>query len=146
MTRKKSTRSAESYVGNTPGAKKRQRSNLVPGNTWAKMQRKELKLDCWWWTLPLTDIQIIYETNVNDRYENIPKEELKSEDFLDNVWWDSLTVEEKEKIVKDVRRAFGGDTEGHKKLQDERLEEEIKLEKLADEKGRTANDIQKVST
>ena len=141
MSRKKSTRSAESYVGNTEEAKKRQRSNLVPGNTWAKMHRKELRLDCWWWTLPLFDIRAIYEILVNDRmYDSIPKEELKSEDFLDNVWWDSLPVENKEKIVKEVRNAFGGDEEDHKKLQDERLEEEIKLEKLADEKGDNNNE------
>lgn len=135
MTRKKSTRSAESYTGNTEQAKINQRRNLIPGNTWDKKHRKELRINCWWWTLPLTDIQSIYEVVVNDRYENIPKEELKSEDFLDDVWWDSLTVENKEKILKDVRRAFGGDEEDHKKRQDKLLEEQIKEEKLADEKG-----------
>jgi len=139
MNRKKSTRSAESYVGNTPEAKRKQRRNLVPGNTWAKMHRKELRIDCWWWTLPLVDIQCIYEIHINDRVsDDTPKEELKSEDFLDNVWWDGLKVEQKEKIVKWWDSVFGEeDIKKHRKDQDERLEEEIEKEKLEIEKVRS---------
>ena len=138
---RKSERSAESYTGNTEEAKKRQRANLIPGNVWAKKHRKELRLNCWWWTISLIDMQYIYEVYVNDRLSyDVLKEELKSEDFLDDEWWEKLTIENKEYIVKWMRSVFGGDEEDHKKRQDKLLEEQIKEEKLADEKGGNNNE------
>lgn len=128
-------RSAESYTGNTEEAKKRQRANLIPGNRWDKRRRKEMRLDCWWWTFPLGNIQDIYEIWTNDRgFEDTPKDELKDEEFIDK-WWDNLTIENKEVIVKNCEGAYRAkDEEEHKRLIEKLLEEQIKEEKLADEK------------
>ncbi|MBA7543689.1 hypothetical protein ES705_36026 [subsurface metagenome] len=132
MSRKKSTRSAESYTGNTEAAKINQRKNLVPGNAWDRKKRKELKLNCWWWTLPLGNMQDIYEMRVNGRtIEDTPKSELKSEDFLDDVWWENLKIEDKEYIIKICDRTYRAEDEKlHIGLIDKLLEEEIKKEKL----------------
>jgi len=129
-------RSAESYTGNTPEAKKRQRANLVPGNAWDKRRRKELKLNCWWWTLPLGNIQDIYEMWTNERgIEDTPKDELRDEEFLD-VWWENLELGKKEFIVKNCEGTYRAeDEEKHKKLIDKLLEEQIEEEKLGLEKG-----------
>ena len=130
-------RSAESYTGNTEEAKRRQRANLIPGNVWDKKHRKELRLNCWWWTLPLGNIQDIYELCENKRsLEDTPKEELKSEDFLDDVWWENLTIENKAYIIKCCEGTYRTkDEELHKQLIDKLLEEQIKEEKLELEKG-----------
>jgi hypothetical protein len=133
---RKSERSAESYTGNTPEAKKRQRANLIPGNIWDKRHRKELKLNCWWWTFPLGNIQDIYEMWTNERgIEDTPKSELKDEEFLD-VWWENLTLENKEFIKKNCEGTYRAEDEKlHNGLIDKLLEEQIKEENLADEKG-----------
>ncbi|GAI71630.1 unnamed protein product [marine sediment metagenome] len=132
-------RSAESYTGNTPEAKRRQRLNLIPGNVWDKRHRKELKLNCWWWTLPLGNMQDIYEIWTNERgIEDTPKEELKSEDFLDDVWWENLTIENKAYIIKICDGTYRAeDEEEHKKQIDKCLQEQIKEEKLELEKVRS---------
>ncbi|GAH85456.1 unnamed protein product [marine sediment metagenome] len=96
----KKWRSAESYLGNTAEARKRQRANLIPGNAWDKRNRKKLKLDCWWEVMPLGDIQEIYEMYVNERaIKDTPKGEIKDEKYLDE-WWEGLTIEDKEWIYK----------------------------------------------
>lgn len=88
-------RSAQSYYGNTAGARKRQRNNLIPGNTWQKRKTKELRLNCWWEYGDLGDKQFIYEGSKNKRsIEDTSKKELKDEKFLNN-WWDSLSLEDK---------------------------------------------------
>ena len=132
MSRKKSTRSAESYTGNTEAAKINQRKNLVPGNAWDRKKRKELKLNCWWWTLPLGNMREIYEMWVDRRtIEDTPKSELKSEDFLDDVWWENLKIEDKKYIIKICDRTYRAEDEKlHIGLIDKLLEEEIKKEKL----------------
>lgn len=138
MSRKKSTRSAESYIGNTPEAKRKQRANLVAGNAWQKKHRKELKLNCWWWTLPLGNIQDIYENCENGRgLEDTPKEELKDEKFLDDIWWERQRLEDKEFIVKNCEGTYRAkDEKLHNELIEKLLEEQIKEEKLEIEKVR----------
>lgn len=137
MSRKKSTRSAESYTGNTEQAKINQRRNLVPGNAWQKRHRKELRLNCWWWTLPLGNIQDIYELCENKRgIEDCPKGELKDEEFLDN-WWEGLTIENREYIIKNCEGTYRAkDEKLHNELIEKLLEEQIKEEKLEIEKVR----------
>lgn len=101
MTKK--WRNAESYYGNTAGARKRQRANLIPGNTWQKRRTKELRLNCWWEDGSLGDKQFIFEGYENKRnlkdFDAMPKEELKDEEYL-NSWWDSLSPEDKKFIYR----------------------------------------------
>lgn len=128
---KKKIRTKTSYMGNTIEAQKRQRLNLTPGNVWGKQFRKELKLDCWWWTLPLGNMREIYESYENKRdIEDVPKEELKSEEFLDDEWWQELTIEDKDYIVKTCKGIWRDeDEESHKKIMYKLLEEQIKEER-----------------
>ena len=85
---KKRIRTKSSYYGNTIEAQKAQRLNLTPGNAWDKRNRKELKLNCWWWTMPLGNCQDIYELCENKRtIEDTPKGELKDEKYLDPEQW-----------------------------------------------------------
>lgn len=94
-------RNAQSYYGNTEEARKRQRANLIPGNSWQKEKTKELRLDCWWEVLPLGNAQEIYEAYKNKRdVEDIPKMELKDDKFLNDWWTEELTIENKEFIIK----------------------------------------------
>lgn len=93
-------RSAESYLGNTAEARRRQRSNLVGGNIYRKRKVSELRFNCWWEVMPLENTQDIYEICENKRsLEDTPKEELKDEEFL-NTWWNKLDFEEKKYIYK----------------------------------------------
>ncbi|GAI76606.1 unnamed protein product, partial [marine sediment metagenome] len=95
-------RSKESYYGNTPEARRRQRANLIPGYSWDKRNRKKLRLDCWWELSALKDKQSIFEAYENKRsYEDIPKEELKGRDYL-NGWWGELALESRISIYKEV--------------------------------------------
>ncbi|GAJ18103.1 unnamed protein product, partial [marine sediment metagenome] len=116
---------------------KRQRANLIPGNAWDKKHRKELKLNCWWWTLPLGNMQEIYEGCEKGRdNRDVAKEELKDEKFLDE-WWEGLPVKNKEFIVKNCDGTYRAeDEEDHKKQIDKCLQEQIKEEKLELEKVR----------
>lgn len=62
-----------------------------PGNTWRK-EKENLRLDCWWQDGNLGDKQFMFEPYVNDRHsEDTPKEELKTEEYLDK-WWNSLKL------------------------------------------------------
>ena len=98
----KKWRSAESYLGNTKQARINQRANLIPGNSWQKRRTKELKLGCWWELSTLKDKQSIFEVYENKRsYKNIPKEELRSGDYLNN-WWSELVLESKISIYKKI--------------------------------------------
>jgi len=128
--KKKKIRTKISYLGNTIAAQKRQRLNLTPGSSWDKRHRKELKLDCWWWTLPLGNMREIYEFYENERdIEDVPKEELKSEEFLDDEWWQELTIKQKDDIIKSMKDVWiDKDEESHKKIMYELLEEQIKEE------------------
>ncbi|GAI59623.1 unnamed protein product, partial [marine sediment metagenome] len=95
-------RSAESYLGNSPQAKRNQRANLTPGNTWQKRRTKELRIDCYWSFGDLEDKQMTYEEFENERgADNVPKRELKHEKYIDN-WWDNLEIEVKEDIIKQI--------------------------------------------
>ena len=96
----KKFRSAESYLGNTAEARRRQRSNLVGGNIYRKRQVSELRFDCFFEVMSLENEQEIYENHKNKRgLKDTPKEELKDEEFL-NTWWAGLEFEEKKYIYK----------------------------------------------
>jgi len=100
MARKK--RSKESYCGNTPEARKMQRSNLIPGGKEERRKIQGARYDCWWELSDLRDKQSIIKTYKNDRdYKDVPKEELKREDYLNN-WWRGLSLESKISIYKKV--------------------------------------------
>lgn len=93
-------RNAQSYYGNTPESKKRQRANLISGNTWQKKRMSELRLDCWWECMPLIDMQWVFEKYINERYfEDVPEGDLKNEEYLDD-WWSGLSLENKKDIKK----------------------------------------------
>ncbi|MBA7647701.1 hypothetical protein ES703_55479 [subsurface metagenome] len=96
-------RNAQSYYGNTAEARKRQRANLIPGNTWQKRRTKELRLDCFWEIIPLKNRQEIFEAFENKKdfkeIKNIPKEELKDKKYLAD-WWGKLELEDKKFIYK----------------------------------------------
>jgi len=97
---KRKFRNAQSYYGNTIEARKRQRANLIPGNSWQKRKIKELRLDCWWELSTLKDKRFILEKYENDRdSKSMPKEELKNEIYLNN-WWRELSLESKISIYK----------------------------------------------
>jgi hypothetical protein len=98
----KKWRSAESYLGNTAEARRNQRANLIPGNSWQKRKTQELRLECFWEYAELESKQMIYENFENDRdYEKVDKKELKDEKYLD-IWWDSFDFEDKKLINKEV--------------------------------------------
>lgn len=91
-------RSAESYYGNTAGAKKNQRGNLIPGNTWQKRRTQKLRLDCWWECAELKSKQFVFEPYENNRnVEDVPEKEMKSEKWLD-AWWAELDLKAKKFI------------------------------------------------
>ena len=93
-------RSKESYYGNTAEARKMQRSNLIPGGKDERRKIQGARYDCWWELSALKDKQSIFKTYKNDRAsKDIPKEELKGEDYLNN-WWRELVLESKISIYK----------------------------------------------
>ncbi|RXG65863.1 hypothetical protein ES695_05800, partial [Candidatus Atribacteria bacterium 1244-E10-H5-B2] len=93
-------RSKKSYCGNTAEARKMQRSNLIPGSQNERRKIQGARYDCWWEPSALRDKQSIFEAYKNKRsYEDIPKEELKSEDYL-NSWWRGLSLKSKISIYK----------------------------------------------
>ena len=99
----KKFRNAQSYYGNTAEARKRQRANLIPGNTWQKRRTKELRLDCFWEDLNLRDKRFIYEYFVNYRsLKDTPKKELKDKKFLDTWWNNKIDIETKKQTYKEV--------------------------------------------
>ncbi|MBA7481952.1 hypothetical protein ES707_17432 [subsurface metagenome] len=95
-------RSKESYYGNTAKARKMQRSNLIPGGKDERRKIQGAKYDCWWELSTLRDKQSILKTYKNDRAsKDVPEEELKGEDYLNN-WWGELALENKISIYKKV--------------------------------------------
>ncbi|MBA7564860.1 hypothetical protein ES695_07785 [Candidatus Atribacteria bacterium 1244-E10-H5-B2] len=98
----KKFRNAQSYYGNSEQARRNQRSNLTPGNSWQKREIKRLRLDCFWEYGELEDKQMIYENFENERdIGNVPKRELKQERYIDD-WWLGLEPEVKEDIIKKI--------------------------------------------
>ncbi|MBA7617433.1 hypothetical protein ES703_24747 [subsurface metagenome] len=99
---KRKFRSAESYYGNTEQARKNQRSNITPGNTWQKRKIKLLRIDCFWEYADLENKQTIYEYFENRRMiEDVPKRELRGEKYIDD-WWFKLEIEVRQDIIKGV--------------------------------------------
>ena len=96
-------RNAQSYYGNTAEARKRQRANLIPGNSWQKRKTQELRLGCFWEIIPLKNRQEIFEAFENKKdfkeIKNMPKEELKDKKYLAD-WWDKQGLEDKKFIYK----------------------------------------------
>lgn len=103
-------RNAESYYGNTAGARKRQRNNLIPGNTWQKRRTQDIRFNCWWENSDLETKQFIFEGYENKRnlkdFDAMPKEELKSEKYLGN-WWGDLSLEDKKFVYKAMMGPLG---------------------------------------
>jgi len=87
-------RRAESYYGRTGQAKENQRRNLIPGGPWQKKSIEKLRLTCWWEIADLESKQFIFEGFTDGDIKDIPKRELKSEEFLNN-WWGELELEDK---------------------------------------------------
>lgn len=98
-------RRAGSYYGRTEQAKKKQRSNLIPGgNIYQKKKVSEARINCFWEVIAIEDLRWIFEWYVNDRfYKDIPEEELKSEEFLDD-WWNGLDFEDKKTVYKNAMK------------------------------------------
>ncbi|MBA7568509.1 hypothetical protein ES695_15255 [Candidatus Atribacteria bacterium 1244-E10-H5-B2] len=95
-------RNAQSYYGNSEQARKNQRSNLIPGNTWQKRKIKQLRIDCFWEYSSIEDVQMIYEYFENKRdIKDVPKRELRGEKYIDK-WWSGLELEVKEDIIKKI--------------------------------------------
>ncbi|MBA7570896.1 hypothetical protein ES695_19255 [Candidatus Atribacteria bacterium 1244-E10-H5-B2] len=93
-------RSAESYTGNTEEARKMQRSNLIPGDQKRRRKIQGARYDCWWELFTLRNKQLIFEVYENDRTsKDVPEEELKGEDYLNN-WWRDLFLKRKISIYK----------------------------------------------
>lgn len=93
-------RSKESYYGNTAEARKMQRSNLIPGGKDERRKIQGARYDCWWEPSALRNKQSIFEVYENDRAsKDVPEEELKGEDYLNN-WWGKLVLESKMSIYK----------------------------------------------
>ncbi|MBA7556186.1 hypothetical protein ES705_48885 [subsurface metagenome] len=100
MAKKK--RSKESYYGNTAEARKMQKSNLIPGGKDERRKIRGARYDCWWELSAIRDKQSILKTYKNDRAsKDVPEEELKSEDYLNN-WWVELALEGKMSIYKKI--------------------------------------------
>lgn len=104
-------RNAQSYYGNTEEMIRRQRSNLIPGgNIYQKRKISEARYNCWWKIMPIGNLQDIYELCENGRsIKDTPKEELKSEEWLDN-WWGELELEYKIFIYKSEMEVFNKET------------------------------------
>jgi hypothetical protein len=101
-------RSKGSYCGNTAEARKMQRSNLIPGGKDERRKIQGARYDCWWELSAIKDKQLIFEAYENDRdYKDVPEEELRSGDYLNN-WWRELVLESKISIYK---KAMSGHTE-----------------------------------
>ena len=67
-----------------------------PDDTWQK-EKEKLRLDCWWEGADLESKQFMFEGYENNRdIENIPKGELKTEEYLDK-WWNSLELGDRRK-------------------------------------------------
>lgn len=130
MARKKSTRSAESYTGNTEEAKINQRRNLIPGNTFNKRRIKEMKLDCWWDNADLKSKQFIYEGWENDQdSDKVAKDELKEETEL-YPWWNRLDVGLKKAIYNSIMEVLSGERKtGILDNIDECIKEKLEVEK-----------------
>lgn len=98
-------RNVGSYYGRTEQAKKKQRSNLIPGgNIYQKKKVSEAKINCFWECIAVEDLRWIFEWYVNHRfYKDIPEGELKSEEFLDN-WWKGLDLEDKKTVYKNAMK------------------------------------------
>lgn len=132
MSRKKSTRSAESYTGNTPEAKINQRRNLIPGNVFNKRRIKELKLDCWWEDADLESKQFIFEGCEKGRdADKVAKDEFTEEIDMD-IWWSSLKVGNKKYIYDLMMDEM--DKERKTKILnnvEELLKEKLELEKVS---------------
>ncbi|MBA7589657.1 hypothetical protein ES708_31746 [subsurface metagenome] len=95
-------RSAESYTGNTAEARKMQRANLIPGDQKRRRKIRGARYDCWWELSALKNKRFIFEKYENNRdYKDVPKEELKGEDYLNN-WWRDLSLERKISIYKEA--------------------------------------------
>ena len=95
-------RSKGSYYGNTSEARKMQRANLIPGDQKRRRKIQGARYDCWWELSAIKDKQLIFEAYENDRdYKDVPKEELRSGDHL-NDWWRELVLERKISIYKKV--------------------------------------------
>ncbi|MBA7580752.1 hypothetical protein ES708_22646 [subsurface metagenome] len=93
-------RSKGSYCGNTAEARKMQRSNLIPGGKNKRRKIQGARYDCWWELSAFKDKQSVFETYKNDRdYKDVPKEELRSGDYLNN-WWREFSLESKISIYK----------------------------------------------
>ncbi len=93
-------RSAESYTGNTAEARKMQRSNLIPGSKDERRKIRGARYDCWWELSAPRDKQSIFKTYKNNRdLKDVPEEELRSEDYLNN-WWRELSLKSKMSIYK----------------------------------------------
>ncbi|MBA7556486.1 hypothetical protein ES705_49195 [subsurface metagenome] len=93
-------RSKESYYGNTAEARKMQRSNLIPGSKDERRKIRGARYDCWWELSAPRDKQSIFKTYKNNRdLKDVPEEELRSEDYLNN-WWRELSLKSKMSIYK----------------------------------------------
>ncbi|MBA7570994.1 hypothetical protein ES695_15235 [Candidatus Atribacteria bacterium 1244-E10-H5-B2] len=98
----KKWRNAESYYGNTAEARKMQRSNLIPGGKDERRKIQGARYDCWWELSAFRNKQSILKTYENDRAsKDVPEEELKGEDYLNN-WWRDLSLESKISIYKEA--------------------------------------------
>ncbi|MBA7592794.1 hypothetical protein ES708_34988 [subsurface metagenome] len=79
-----------------------QRANLIPGDQKRRRKIQGARYDCWWEPSAVKDKQLIFEAYENDRdYKDVPKEELRSGDHL-NDWWRELVLERKISIYKKV--------------------------------------------
>ncbi len=93
-------RSRSSYIGNTAEARKMQRSNLIPGSKDERRKIRGARYDCWWELSAPRDKQSIFKTYKNNRdLKDVPEEELRSEDYLNN-WWRELSLKSKMSIYK----------------------------------------------
>ncbi|RXG63933.1 hypothetical protein ES695_14935 [Candidatus Atribacteria bacterium 1244-E10-H5-B2] len=107
-------RSAGSHYGRTEQAKKIQRSNLIPGgNIGQRKKISEARINCFWECIAVEDLRWIFEWYVNDRfYKDIPEEELKGEEYLDN-WWSGLDLDDKKFIYKNATRLMIPEERNH---------------------------------
>ncbi|MBA7525040.1 hypothetical protein ES705_17187 [subsurface metagenome] len=95
-------RNAQSYYGNSEQARRNQRANLTPGNTWQKGQIKQIRIRLFWEDCDLESKQMFYEEFENGRdINNVPKRKLKQEKYINN-WWDNLEIEFKKDIIKKI--------------------------------------------
>jgi len=103
-------RNAQSYYGNTAEARKRQRANLIPGNSWQKRKTQEFRVDCFWEYGNFKDKRFIYEGYVDNKsleeYQAMTENELKSEKYLDSWWENELNLEDKKHIYWSMMDPF----------------------------------------